>query len=167
MAPGLLLIISKGFCFISCECQISAIYILRLLHAGEWLLILPKINGSGRAGIKNKKTKKEEEKQHQKKSRSQMENIRYSTYLTWMCLKEFLAARLGVHVGRLCKQSSSIFQPWHQFIKQCLTQDIRDVPDCLMRLPCRQSLLNFEPTAAIQSQAAAECVPSLHHLDAP
>lgn len=39
MASLLLLIILKGRCFISCECQISAIYIPQPPCASEWLLI--------------------------------------------------------------------------------------------------------------------------------
>lgn len=54
MAPAPLLIISKARCFISCECQISAIYIPQLLRASEWLLILPEINGRGRVELKTK-----------------------------------------------------------------------------------------------------------------
>lgn len=57
MAPAPLLIILKACCFISCECQISAIYIPQLLHASEWLLILPKMNGSDRVELKTKRQK--------------------------------------------------------------------------------------------------------------
>lgn len=57
LAP--LLIILKACCFISCYCQISAIYIPQLRHGGEWLLIffflsLPKMNGSGSSELKAK-----------------------------------------------------------------------------------------------------------------
>lgn len=58
MASPLLLIILKGRCFISCECQISAIYIPQLQRASEWLLIfvlLPKMYGSGRETIGREK----------------------------------------------------------------------------------------------------------------
>lgn len=58
MASPQLLIILKGRCFISCECQISAIYIPQLLRASEWLLIfvlLPKMYGSGRDTIGQEK----------------------------------------------------------------------------------------------------------------
>lgn len=57
MAAAPLLIILKACCFISRECQISAIYIPQLLHASEWLLILPKMNGSGRVEVKTKRQK--------------------------------------------------------------------------------------------------------------
>lgn len=57
MGPAPLLIISKACCFISCECQISAIYIPQLLHASKWLLILPKMNVSGRVELKTKRQK--------------------------------------------------------------------------------------------------------------
>lgn len=58
MASPLLLIILKGRCFISCECQISAIYIPQLQRASEWLLIfvlLPEMYGSGRETIGQEK----------------------------------------------------------------------------------------------------------------
>lgn len=61
MVPALLLIILKGRCFISCECQISAIYIPQLPHTGEWLSIHPEMNGSGHVELKSKRQKEEEE----------------------------------------------------------------------------------------------------------
>lgn len=57
MALAPLLIISKACCFISCECQISAIYIPQLLGASEWLLILPEINGGCSVELKTKRQK--------------------------------------------------------------------------------------------------------------
>lgn len=57
MAAAPLLIISKACCFISCECQISAIYIPQLPHAGEWLLIFAKDEWSGRVELKPKRQK--------------------------------------------------------------------------------------------------------------
>lgn len=58
MAPARLLIILKACCFISCECQISAIYIPQLPHASEWLLIFARDEWEWPRGIKNKKTKR-------------------------------------------------------------------------------------------------------------
>lgn len=58
MAPARLLIILKACCFISCECQISAIYIPQLPHVSEWLLIFARDEWEWPRGIKNKKTKR-------------------------------------------------------------------------------------------------------------
>ena len=59
MAAALLLIISKACCFISCECQISAIYIPQLPHAGRMAIDFAGDEWSGRVELKPKRQKGE------------------------------------------------------------------------------------------------------------
>lgn len=132
MAPAPLLIILKACCFISCECQISAIYIPQLLHGSEWLLIFfTKDEWEWPRGIKNKKRRQKEVRGGGGGGNAgEIEGCcRWRAVLTfssvslklWAAIAEItlnLDAWLDVHLGQICEQNSSIFQSWHRFFKQ-------------------------------------------------